>query len=150
MEVQLESLKQLKNEALKLATKIEWTADSFDISPMDLDDIIIEISEKLNEDRRSERQNEAKTKKIADQISSRGPQISLPKLTSPVDILQWIRMYQKITNIVDSEISKLALIKESLVGSDRKSTAHMENIVDILGYIKQKYMKEVIILIFIF
>ena len=55
MEVQLESLKQLKNEALKLATKIEWTADSFGISSVDLDDIIIEISEKLNEDRRLER-----------------------------------------------------------------------------------------------
>ena len=55
-------------------------------------------------------------------------------------------LYILCTNIVDSEISKLALIKESLVGSDRKSTAHMEKIVDILGYIKQKYMKEDMVL----
>ena len=118
----------------------------FGISPMDLDDIIIELSEKLNEDRRSERQNEAKTKKIADQISSRGPAISLPKITSPIDILQWIKMYKKITNIVDSDISKLALIKQSLIGSDKKSTDQMDKIVDVLSYIKQKYMKEDIIL----
>ena len=55
-------------------------------------------------------------------------------------------MYRKITDIVDSDISKLALIRQSLVGSDRKSTYHVEKIVDILGYIKQKYMKEDMVL----
>ena len=45
MEVQLDSLKQLKNEAMKLATKVEWTKSSFGISSADLDDIIIELSE---------------------------------------------------------------------------------------------------------
>ena len=100
----------------------------------------------LVKNRRSERQNEAKTKKISDQISSRGPAISLPKITNPVDILQWIKMYKKITIIVDSDISKLALIKQSLVGSDKKSTGHMDKIGDVLSYIHQKYMKEDIIL----
>ena len=54
MEVQLDSLKQLKNEALKLATKVECTKSSFGISSVDLDDIIIEISEKLIEGKRLE------------------------------------------------------------------------------------------------
>ena len=57
MEVQLESLKQLKSEAFKLATKLEWTVDSFGISSIELDEIIIEISVKLNEYKKSERQN---------------------------------------------------------------------------------------------
>ena len=119
MEVQLDSLKQLKNESLKLATKVEWTKSSFGISSVDLDDIIIEISEKLIEGKRLERQDEAKMKKISDQISSRGLAISLPKITSPIDILNWAKMYKKITVIVDSDISKLALIKQSLIGSDK-------------------------------
>ena len=142
----LDSLKQLKNEAMKLATKVEWTENSFGISSADLDDIIIELSEKLIEGRRSERQNEAKTKKILDQISSRGPALSLPKITSPTDILPWVKMYKKITVIVDNDISKLALIKQSLTGSDKKSTDHLDKIEDVLSYIHQKYMKEDIIL----
>ena len=139
-------MKQLKNEAVKLATKVEWTESSFGISSADLDDIIIELNEKLIEGRRSERQNEAKTKKISDQISSRGPALSLPKITSPTDILQWVKMYKKITVLVDSDISKLALIKQSLTGSDKKSTDHLDKIGDVLSYIHQKYMKEDIIL----
>ena len=73
MEVQLDTLKQLKNEAVKLATRVDWTESSFGVSSSDLDEIIIDLNEKLTEGRRSERQNESKTKKISDQISSRGP-----------------------------------------------------------------------------
>ena len=89
-------------------------------------------------------------KKIPDQISSRGPAISLPKITSPIDILNWVKMYKKITVIVDSDISKLALIKQSLIGSDKKSTEHLDKIGDVLKYIHQKYMKEDIVLNILF
>ena len=131
---------------MKLATKVEWTESSFEISSSDLDEIIIDLNEKLVEARRSERQNESKTKKISDQISSRGPALSLPKITSPTDILPWVKMYKKITVIVDSDISKLALIKQSLTGRDKRSTDHLDKIGDVLSYIHQKYMKEDIIL----
>ena len=47
MEVQIESLKQLKTEAFKLATKLEWTPESFGISSVELDELIIEISLKI-------------------------------------------------------------------------------------------------------
>ena len=55
-------------------------------------------------------------------------------------------MYKKITVIVDSDISKLALIKQSLTGRDKRSTDHLDKIGDVLSYIHQKYMKEDIIL----
>ena len=99
MEVQVESLKQLKTEAFKLATKLEWTPESFGVSSVELDELIIEINLKIAESKKSERLNEAKNKKLSDQISSKGPQINLPRLTSPVDILQLVRMYGKISVI---------------------------------------------------
>ena len=111
MEVQIESLKQLKTEAFKLATKLKWTPESFGISSVELDELIIEISLKIAESKKSERLNEAKNKKLSDQISAKGPQINLPKLTSPVDILQWVCIFRKLTAIVDSDLSKLALVK---------------------------------------
>ena len=138
MEVQLDTLKQLKNEAVKLATKVDWTESSFGVSQSDLDETIIDLNENLVEARRSERQNESKTKKISDQISSRGPALSLPKITSPTDILPWVKMYKKITVLVDSDISKLALIKQSLTGRDKRSTDHLDKIGDVLSYIHQK------------
>ena len=67
MEVQIESLKQLKTEAFKLATKLEWTPESFGISSVELDELIIEISLKIAESKKSERLNEAKNKKLSDQ-----------------------------------------------------------------------------------
>ena len=48
MEVQVESLKQLKAEAFKLATKLEWTVDTFGISSAELDDLIIDIKHSKN------------------------------------------------------------------------------------------------------
>ena len=44
-------------------------------------------------------------------------------------------MYKKITVIVDSDLSKLALVKQSLVGVDRQATNHMDKTVDILDLI---------------
>ena len=64
MEVQLDTLKQLKNEAVKLATRVDWTESSFGVSQSDLDETIIDLNQNLVEARRLERQNESKTKKI--------------------------------------------------------------------------------------
>ena len=91
MEVQLESFKQLKAEAMKISTKVEWTPRTLGISPSDLDQIVIEISEMILDTKKNERLEEAKKKKLSDQINAKGPQIVLPKLSSPVDILQWVR-----------------------------------------------------------
>ena len=55
-------------------------------------------------------------------------------------------MYKQITLIVDSDISKLALIKQSLTGRDKRSTDHLDKIGDVLNYIHQKYMKGDIVL----
>ena len=73
MEVQVESLKQLKSEAFKLATKLEWTPETFGVSSAELDDLIIDINLKIAESRKLEKQNEAKTKKLCDQIYAKGP-----------------------------------------------------------------------------
>ena len=55
-------------------------------------------------------------------------------------------MYKKITVIVDFDLSKLALVKQSLVGGDRQATHHMDKIGDILDFIKKKYCKEDLVL----
>ena len=91
MEVQLETLKSLKKEAISLATKVEWTVSSFGISQLDLEQTIVELSQNLQEARRVELQNENKDKKISDQISSQGPPLSLPKIHSPTDIINWMK-----------------------------------------------------------
>ena len=93
MEVQLETLKSLKKEAISLATKVEWTVSSFGISQLDLESTIVELSQNLQEARKVERQNENKDKKISDQISSQGPPLSLPKIHSPTDIINWMKFY---------------------------------------------------------
>ena len=73
MEMQVESLKQLKAEAFKLATKLEWTVETFGISSAALDDLIININLKIAESRKLEKSNDAKTKKLSDQIFAKGP-----------------------------------------------------------------------------
>merc|ERR1712082_214361 len=95
MEVKLDTLKALKKEAVSLATRVDWTESSFGVSQLDLDQTIIDLSQNLQEARRLERQNESKTKKISDQISSRGPPLSLPKIISPTDILPWMKMHKQ-------------------------------------------------------
>ena len=72
MEVQLDTLKALKKEAVSLATRVDWTESSFGVSQLDLDETIIDLSQNLQEARRLERQNESKNKKISDQISRHG------------------------------------------------------------------------------
>ena len=55
-------------------------------------------------------------------------------------------MYKKITKIVDSDLSKLALVKNSLTGVDKTATAHLDKIADILDCVKTKYAKEDMVL----
>ena len=64
MEVQLETFKSLKKEAISLASKVEWTVSSFGISQLDLESTIVELSQNLQEARKVERQNENKDKKL--------------------------------------------------------------------------------------
>ena len=135
MEVQVESLKQLKAEAFKLATKLEWTVDTFGVSSNELDDLIIDINLKIAESGKAEKLDEEKTKKLSNQICAKGSQINLPRLSSPVDILQWERIYRKITMMVDNDLSKMALIKQSLVGPDKASTHNMDSIPEVLNFI---------------
>merc|ERR1711888_371760 len=100
LEVQLETLKSLKKEALSLSTKVEWTPSSLGISQLDLEQIIVEISQTLQETKRSDRQKESKDKKICDQISSQGPPLALPKIHSPTDILVWMKVYKQVNKFV--------------------------------------------------
>ena len=100
LEVQLETLKSLKKEAISLSTRVEWTPSSLGISQLDLEQIIVEISQTLQEARRADRQKESKDKKICDQISSQGPPLSLPKIHSPTDILNWMKFYKQVIQFI--------------------------------------------------
>ena len=146
MEVQLETLKALKKEAISLATRVEWTESSFGISQLELEQTIVELSQNLQEARRVDRQNESKNKKICDQISSQGPPLALPKIHSPTDILNWMKMYKQVTKFVHSDITKLALIKNSLSGKDKRSTEHLNSVGGVISYIHEKYCKGDIVL----
>ena len=48
--------------------------------------------------------------------------------------------------MVDNDLAKLALIKQSLVGSDKVSTHHLDSIPEVLNYIRRKYCKEDLVL----
>ena len=141
MEVQLEMFKSLKKEAISLSTKVEWTVTSFGISQLDLESTIVELSQTLQEARKLERQNENKDKKISDQISSQGPALSLPKIHSPTDIINWMKFYKQVSKFVHSDITKLALIKSSLTGKDRKSVEHLNTVGGVISFIHDKYLK---------
>ena len=131
----------MKKEAISLSTKVEWTITSFGISQLDLESIIVEISQTLQEARKLERQNENKDKKISDQISSQGPALSLPKINSPTDIINWMKVYKQVSKFVHSDITKLALIKTSLTGKDRKSVEHLNTVGAVISFIHDKYLK---------
>ena len=47
---------------------------------------------------------------------------------------------------MDSDLSKVALVKNSLTGIDKTATAHLDKIADILDYVKKKYAKEDMVL----
>ena len=146
LEVQLESLKSLKREAISLSTKIDWTASSLGISQLDLEKIIIEVSQTLQEAKRTDRQRESKDKKLSDQISSTGPPLSLPKIHSPCDIIKWMKIYKQVIQFVHSDLTKLSLIKNSLNSKDRKSTEHLNSVGSIINFINTKYCKHDVVL----
>ena len=56
LEVQLETFRALKKEAISLSTKIDWTANTLGISQIDLESVIVEISQTLQESRKLEKQ----------------------------------------------------------------------------------------------
>ena len=141
LEVQLETLKSLKKEAISLSTRVEWTPSSLGISQLDLEQIIVEISQTLQEARRADRQKESKDKKICDQISSQGSPLALPKIHSPTDILSWMKVYKQVSKFVHSDLTKLALIKNSLSGKDKKSTEHLNSVGGVINFIHEKYCK---------
>ena len=134
LEVQLETLKALKKEAISLSTRVEWTPSSLGISQLDLEQTIVEISQTLQEARRADRQKESKDKKISDQISSQGPPLALPKIHSPTDIINWMKFYKQVTKFVHSDITKLALIKNSLTGKDKKSVEHLNSVGGVISF----------------
>ena len=94
LEVLLESYKSLKKEAIQMGTKIEWNEENLGISQNNLEEQIIEISQALSEARDLKRKNEEKDKKISDSICSKGPDLKLPKINSPCDILLWVKSFK--------------------------------------------------------
>ena len=106
-----------------------------------MESTIVELSQNLQEARKVERQNENKDKKISDQISSQGPALSLPKIHSPTDIINWMKFYKQVSKFVHSDITKLALIKSSLTGKDRKSVEHLNTVGGVISFIHDKYLK---------
>ena len=146
LEVHLESLKSLKREAITLSTKIDWTTASLGINQLDLEKVIIEVSQALQEAKRNDRQKESKDRKLSDQISSTGPPLSLPKIHSPCDIIKWMTIYKKVIQFVHSDLTKLALIKNSLNSKDRKSTEHLNSVGGVINFINSKYCKHDVVL----
>ena len=132
LEVQLDTLKSLKREAISLSTKVDWTVSSLGVSQLDLEKIIVEVSQTLQEAKRTDRQRESKDRKLCDQISSTGPPLSLPKIHSPTDILKWMKIYKQVIQFVHSDLTKLSLIKNSLNSKDRKSTEHLNSVGSII------------------
>ena len=47
LEVQLETFRALKKEAIALSTMIDWTAQTLGISQSDLENVLVEISQTL-------------------------------------------------------------------------------------------------------
>merc|ERR1712208_284374 len=107
---------------------------------------IIKVSQTLQEAKRTDRQRESKDKKLSDQISSTGPPFSLPKIHSPCDIIKWMKIYKQVIQFVHSDLTKLALIKNSLNSKDRKSTEHLNSVGGVINFIHSKYCKGDVVL----
>merc|ERR1712215_167088 len=65
---------------------------------------------------------------------------------SPTDILSWMKVYKQVSKFVHSDITKLALIKNSLSGKDKKSTEHLNTVAGVINFIHEKYCKGDIVL----
>ena len=141
LEVLLETYRSLKKEAIGLATKIDWTEETLGLSQNNLENEIIEISQALSEAKDLKKKNEDKDKKISDSICSQGPNLKLPKINSPCDILTWLKSYKQMSEFIPSDLTKIAIIKASLVGKDKKSVEHLSTVGSILAFIHSKYLK---------
>ena len=128
LEVLLESYKSLKKEAIQMGTKIEWNEENLGISQNNLEEQIIEISQALSEARDLKRKNENNDKKISDSICSKGPDLKLPKINSPCDILLWVKSFKQMSAFIPSELTKIAIIKTSLIGKDKKAVEHLSGV----------------------
>ena len=146
LEVLLETYRSLKKEAIQMSTKIDWNEETLGLSQNSLEEEIVEISQALSEARDLKRKNEDKDKKISDSICSSGPNLKLPKINSPCDILVWVKSFKQMTEFIPSELTKIAIIKASLVGKDKKSVEHLTTVGSILSYIHSKYLKPDLIL----
>ena len=133
LEVLLESYKSLKKEAIQMGTKIEWNEENLGISQNNLEEQIIEISQALSEARDLKRKTDEKDKKISDSICSKGPDLKLPKINTPCDILLWVKSYKQMSSFIPSELTKIAIIKASLIGKDRKAVEHFSSVGSILS-----------------
>ena len=142
----MESYKSLKKEAIQMGTKIEWNEENLGISQNNLEEQIIEISQALSEARDLKRKNEEKDKKISDSICSKGPDLKLPKINSPCDILLWVKSFKQMSAFIPSELTKIAIIKASLIGKDKKAVEHLSSVGSILSYIHTNYLKPDLIL----
>ena len=87
LEVLLESYKSLKREAIQMASQIEWIKENIGVSQNDLEEQVIEISQALSEAKDLKKKSNDKEKKISDSICSKGPDLKLPKIQIPSDIL---------------------------------------------------------------
>ena len=106
----------------------------------------MEISQALSEAKDLKKQVEEKNKKISDSISSQGPALTLPKINNPCDILVWLKSYKQMNQFIHSDLTKIAIIKNSLVGKDRKSVEHLTTVGSIISFIHSKYLKQDLIL----
>ena len=146
LEVILEGYKSLKREAIQIASKIEWTEDNIGVSQDDLDEQVIEISQALSDAKDLKKKSDDKEKKISDNICSKGPDLRLPKIQNPSDILLWMKNYKQMSEYIPNDLTKISIIKSSLTTKDKKAVEHLDSVGAILSFIHSKYMKPDIIL----
>ena len=146
LEVILEGYKSLKREAIQIASKIEWTEDNIGISQDNLDQQVIEISQALSDAKDLKKKSDDKEKKISDNICSKCPNLSLPRIQNPSDILLWMKNYKQMSEYIPNDLTKISIIKSSLTNKDKKAVEHLDSVGAILSFIHSKYMKPDIIL----
>merc|ERR1711895_250084 len=54
-----------------------------------------------------------KEKKMSDNICSKGPNLSLPRIQNPSDILLWWKNYKQMSEYIPNDLTKISLIKNS-------------------------------------
>ena len=105
---------------IQIASKIEWTEDNIGISQDDFHAQVIEISQALSDAKDLKKKSDDKEKKISDNICSKGPNLSLPRIQNPSDILLWMKNYKQMSENIPNDLTKIAIIKSSLTNKDKK------------------------------